>query len=59
MLLVDASTQFISEKIDTGESSVATLTIEQMAENVPSPHGVWGALGTIASGDDAEHDDFR
>ena len=59
VVLLDASTQFVSEEIDTGESSVATLTIEQMAKNIPSPHGVWGALGTIASGDDAEHDDFR
>ena len=59
VVLLDASIQFVSEEIDTGESSVATLTIEQMAKNIPSPHGVWGALGTIASGDDAEHDDFR
>ena len=58
VLLLDASTRFVSEEIDTGGSAVRTLTIEQMVRNVPSPHGVWGALGTIASEDDAEHDGF-
>ena len=53
---IDGSTHFISEDIDAGGSSTPTLTIEQMeAENGhASPHGVWGALGTIGSGDIAE-----
>jgi len=24
-------------------------------DSVPSPHGVWGALGTIGSGDDTQN----
>ena len=48
---LDGSTHFISEDIDTGDGA-ATLTVEQMTAGVPSPHGVWGAAGTIASGEE-------
>ena len=49
---LDGSTHFVSEDIATGDTSTATLTVEQMAAGVPSPHGVWGAAGTIASGEE-------
>ena len=52
--MLDGSTHFIPEDIDTGDGA-ATLTVEQMTAGVPSPHGVWGALGTIASGDDTQN----
>ena len=54
VVMLDASTHFVSEDIDTGDTSAATLTVEQMAAGVPSPHGVWGALGTIGSGEGAQ-----
>ena len=44
---LDGSVHFISDDIDTGDDA-ATLTAEQMADGVSSPHGVWGAAGTIA-----------
>ena len=55
---IDGSTHFISENIDAGDLSTPTLTVEQMeAEDGPvSPHGVWGALGTIGSGEIVDHD---
>ena len=51
--MLDGSICFVSDDIDTGDGA-ATLTVEQMAAAVPSPHGVWGALGTIASSDDTQ-----
>ena len=48
---VDGSTHFISKDIDTGEPATRTLTIEQMKSNDASPYGVWGAAGTIRSGE--------
>ena len=54
VVMLDTSTHFVSEDIDTGDTSAATLTVEQMAAGVPSPHGVWGALGTIGSGEGAQ-----
>ena len=36
---------------DAGDSSLPTPTEEEMAASVPSPYGVWGALGTIDSGE--------
>ena len=51
VVMLDGSTHFVSEDIDTGDRA-ATLTVEQMTAGVPSPHGVWGAAGTIASGEE-------
>ena len=50
---IDGSTHFIAEDIDTGKRSTPTLTIEQMesTDGHASPHGLWGALGTIGSGE--------
>ena len=44
-LLVDGSTQFISETIDTGDLDAP------MATSGKSPYGVWGALGTRNGGE--------
>ena len=54
---LDGSTHFISDDIDVGDATATTLTVEQMADNVPSPHGVWGALGTIGAGEDVSRFD--
>ena len=41
-----------SEDVDAGDPSTPTLTVEQMEspDGYASPHGVWGAIGTICSG---------
>ena len=54
---LDGSTHYVSEDIDTGDGA-ATLTVEQMAAGVPSPHGVWGAAGTIASEEETYQQDW-
>jgi len=49
----DASVRFISESIDCGDTSTvqsAGATIGSSSRS-PSPYGIWGALGTKASGD--------
>lgn len=53
VVLVDASVRFVSEEIDCGDLTQPTLSVEQMSSpNVPSPYGVWGALGTVDGGED-------
>jgi prepilin-type N-terminal cleavage/methylation domain-containing protein/prepilin-type processing-associated H-X9-DG protein len=42
VLFVDGSVRFVSDTIDTGNSSVKPLA----GGLTPSPYGVWGALGT-------------
>ena len=54
----DGSTRSIEKDIDTGDLSAPTPTIEQMNKNIPSPYGVWGALGTIAGGESVSHNEF-
>jgi len=46
---LDGSARFVSEDVDTGDLPTATLTVEQMESEtpLPSPHGVWGAMGSI------------
>jgi len=47
-LFVDGSVHFLAENIDTGNlTNVAPKGIS----SEPSPYGVWGRLGTIASGE--------
>jgi hypothetical protein len=49
----DGSTRFIANSIDTGN----TATVQSGGATIggssrtPSPYGVWGALGTKATGD--------
>ncbi|MCA8996247.1 MAG: DUF1559 domain-containing protein [Planctomycetaceae bacterium] len=45
VLLGDGAVRFISENIDTGNTTQGSPT------NGPSPYGVWGSLGSIAGGD--------
>ncbi len=55
VVLVDASVSFISETIDAGDASRPPVTAEQLAEGpIPSPYGVWGAIGTAAGGEAGE-----
>jgi prepilin-type N-terminal cleavage/methylation domain-containing protein/prepilin-type processing-associated H-X9-DG protein len=46
----DGSVRFISQSIDTGNTSLPEVT------GGPSPYGVWGALGTRAGGEVASLD---
>lgn len=48
VVLCDGSVRFISENIDTGNLTIATPL---NTANQASPYGVWGALGTRASGE--------
>jgi hypothetical protein len=53
--MADGSVQFIPETIDAGDSTATPPTPEQLADgSVASPFGVWGALGTLAGGEDPE-----
>lgn len=54
----DGSTHSIDIEIDTGDLSIPTPSIEQMKDNIPSPYGVWGALGTIAGGESVSPREF-
>ena len=58
VVLADDSTHFISNNIDSGNPNNATLTVQQIESEdvVASPHGVWGAMGSMA-GDEAS-DEF-
>lgn len=47
VVFFDSSTRFISESIHAGNAN-APLALEP---SDPSPYGVWGAMGTIASGE--------
>ncbi len=46
VLLGDGAVRFISENIDTGNTTVASPQ-----GNVPSPYGIWGGLGSVAGGE--------
>jgi hypothetical protein len=54
VLMVDGRYSFMSETVDAGDPSLPTPSPRQMADNLASPYGVWGALGTAAGGDRAE-----
>lgn len=52
IVFADGSTRFIPETIDCGDLSQAVLTRDQFAaQKLPSPFGVWGALGTATDGE--------
>lgn len=48
--MCDGSVQFMTDNVDTGDLSIGVNGRLQG----PSPYGVWGALGTIASGEVAQ-----
>ncbi|MEM9589025.1 MAG: hypothetical protein AAGA03_17220, partial [Planctomycetota bacterium] len=51
VLMADASVQFITEQVDTGDTTQPMVYTKPQGEpNRPgaeSPYGVWGAMGTI------------
>ncbi len=58
--MLDGSTRFIRENIDTGDSGQPTpIPSEMFAEQaLPSPYGVWGALGTVAGEEELDDSDW-
>jgi len=57
VVMADGSVRFITESIDSGDSTARPLTADQYIESpVPSPFGIWGGLGT-ATGNEAITDD--
>ena len=56
--LADGSSHTINGDIDCGAVDASPLTESEMADGIrPSPFGVWGALGTIAGGEEYSLDD--
>lgn len=56
--LADGSVRFISENIDTGDLTRGIVTNGDGTRlQGPSPYGAWGAMGTIASGDQSRIED--
>ncbi len=49
--MVDGSVHPLREDIDAGDPTQSTLTATQLADNLPSPFGIWGAMGTAAAAD--------
>ena len=52
--LVDGSVRFVSETIDTGDLSQPSPGAESLGANslrMPSPYGIWGALGSRTGGE--------
>jgi hypothetical protein len=49
VLMADGAVIFMTESIEAGDASRPTLTSQQLANDaIPSPYGLWGALGTAA-----------
>jgi prepilin-type N-terminal cleavage/methylation domain-containing protein/prepilin-type processing-associated H-X9-DG protein len=53
VLMGDGSVQFISENIDTGNTS-SPVPDDGTVGNGQSPYGIWGALGSRAGGDQSK-----
>jgi hypothetical protein len=52
--MANGAVHTLPRSLNVGNSSSPTVTIEQLAQgNIPSPYGLWGAMGTIAAEDDA------
>ena len=50
--MVDGSTRFVTDSIDAGNLHAPTVYVgSSSVPGSPSPYGVWGALGTRASGE--------
>lgn len=55
VLMADGRVRFVSESIDRGpEDASVAVTGNDDPENVPSPFGVWGALGSRSGGEQME-----
>jgi len=49
VVMADGHTQFVTNNIDAGDASQPPITPAQLADRqMPSPYGIWGALGTAA-----------
>ena len=52
LAMVDGSVRFVTDSIDTGNVNAPTVYVGSASvPGSPSPYGVWGALGTRASGE--------
>ncbi|MEX0794125.1 MAG: DUF1559 domain-containing protein [Pirellulaceae bacterium] len=52
VLVADASVRFVAETIDAGDQSASAALTD--LQGLPSPFGVWGALGTRGAGEVAQ-----
>ncbi len=54
----DGSVHSVAKDIDAGDAQAPTLTSAEIEAGAPTPYGVWGALGTLASNDDTQSFDW-
>jgi hypothetical protein len=49
----DGAVVFTTDSIDAGDPNAATLAEGDFSAGIiASPHGVWGAMGTVSAGED-------
>ncbi|TWU04087.1 DUF1559 domain-containing protein [Neorhodopirellula pilleata] len=51
ILMADGAVKFVTESIDAGNSGAQSISKDHNNVGEKSPYGLWGALGTIASGE--------
>jgi prepilin-type N-terminal cleavage/methylation domain-containing protein/prepilin-type processing-associated H-X9-DG protein len=51
VLMADGAIQFVTESIDAGNLNAPSISMDHGNVGEESPYGLWGALGTIASGE--------
>ena len=58
VLMADGAVVFMTDSVEAGDASFPPITLQQLEADTPaaSPYGLWGALGTVASGEDMEDD---
>jgi hypothetical protein len=53
--MADGAVIFMTESVEAGDQSHPTVTSQELADGtVPSPYGLWGALGTAAGEEEIE-----
>jgi len=53
VMFADGAVKFVSDSVDAGNRSAASVSVNHGNVGARSPYGVWGALGTAASGETA------
>ena len=55
--MADGTVRFIAETIDAGDASATPIDAADIESSaLPSPYGVWGALGTLSGGEQIDPD---
>lgn len=51
VMFADGAVKFVSDNVDAGNPSLPSVSVDHGNVGARSPYGVWGALGTAASGE--------